>query len=234
MPPPASFQVLGPSHLVTLALCVALYLVLAMLRRMRERAAIVAERVLGTMLFLLWPLTTVTHWQGGTLSWENGLPLHFCDVAGLAGGVALWTRRQFACEVVYFFGLAGTLQGLLTPNLEFDFPDGRFLVFFLLHGGVVVTALHVTTSMKHAPRPGSVWRMLGATLAYAVLVTPVNIGLGTNYGFLVEKPARASLMDHLGDWPWYILSLIGLAMLFYLVLYAPFFFGRRMKQRKKG
>jgi hypothetical integral membrane protein (TIGR02206 family) len=231
MPPPPSFQTFGPSHLATLGICLAVYLTLWYLRRRHTQAAVIMERCLGSMLFLLWPITTFAHWRAGTLDWENGLPLHFCDVAGIAGGIALWTRRQFACEMVYFFGLAGTLQGLITPNLEFDFPDSRFLVFFLLHGGVVVTALHVVTSMKHAPRRGSVWRMLAATLSYAALVTPANIWLGTNYGFLVEKPARASLMDHLGDWPWYILSLVALALLFYAILYAPFFLARKARER---
>ncbi|HYF37267.1 MAG TPA: TIGR02206 family membrane protein [Prosthecobacter sp.] len=229
MTQPSTFQTFGTSHLVTLGACVAVLVTLGILRRLKVGAAIWLERTLGTVLFTLWPLATLAHWRAGTLDWENGLPLHFCDLAGIAGGLALWTRKQLPCEIVYFFGLAGTLQGLLTPNLEVDFPDGRFLVFFLLHGGVVVTALHVVTAMKHAPRPGAVWRMMALTLGYAVLVTPFNLALGTNFGFLVKKPARDSLMNHLGAWPWYIGSLILLALVFYTILYLPFLIRRRFR-----
>ncbi|MBA3608702.1 MAG: hypothetical protein H0W43_09395 [Chthoniobacterales bacterium] len=51
---------------------------------------------------------------------------------------------------------------------------------------------------------------------------------GANYGFLLHKPAVASILDFLSDTHWiYILQLEGLALLFFAILYAPFAFGRR-------
>jgi hypothetical integral membrane protein (TIGR02206 family) len=219
---PIAFQVFGPSHLAVLSLCLLTLLSLGWLRRRRPRAAQMAERTLGVLLFSVWPLSLAGNFLAGTLNWQNALPLHLCDIAGLAGGLALWTRRPLACEMVYFFGLAGTLQGLLTPNLSVDFPHPRFFGFFLLHGGVVVTALHVVTALEQPPRPGAVPRLVALTLVYALLIAPVNALLGVNYGFLCEKPARASLMDHLGDWPWYIVSLVLLCGVFYTLLDWPF------------
>lgn len=228
---PAPFQAFSPSHNTVLTLCVLAIIALALMRRFSKSAAILSERVLGSILLLLWPVTTLVHWRMGSLTLENGLPFHFCDVAGIAGGIALWTRRQLACEIVYFFGLAGTLQGLLTPNLKFDFPDPRFLVFFLLHGGVVIAAIHVVTSMKHAPRPGAVPRLVAVTLIYAALIGLVNFFLQTNYAFLCHKPEQASLMDSLGPWPWYIASLVGLCAVFYTILNLPFALNR-LRSRK--
>jgi hypothetical integral membrane protein (TIGR02206 family) len=62
-----------------------------------------------------------------------------------------------------------------------------------------------------------------------VTVGSLNAVLGTNYGFLAHKPERASLMDVLGPWPWYIGSLIVLAVAFYAILDLPFMIRRRVR-----
>lgn len=231
---PAPFHAFGSSHQAVLAVCAGVFILLFLARRWRPGLAVVLERILGTLLLIEWPMSSISHWSAGTLIWDTGLPLHFCDIAGIAGGIALWTRNQLAAEIVYFFGLAGTLQGLITPNLKVDFPEPRFFTFFLLHGGVVVTALHVVTGMRHPPREGSVPRMVGLTLAYAAVVGLVNAALSSNFAFLCRKPEQASLMDVLGPWPWYIGSLVILCGLFYTVLYLPFFIARRVKPASGG
>ncbi len=233
MSEPLPFHVFHSSHLAVLGGCAVLLVILAYLRRARPDWAVHTERALGVILLLLWPVTTWVHWQKGTLDLNNALPFHLCDVAGIAGGIALWTHRQLACEIVYFFGLAGTLQGLITPNLAVDFPDPRFAVFFLLHGGVVVTAVHVVTAMKRPPLPWAVPRMIGVTFAYAGIVGIINFCINTNYGFLCRKPEQASLMDLMPAWPWYIGCLVILCGVFYSLLYLPFGLGRRLRARRQ-
>lgn len=229
MPPTTAFHAFGPSHLAVLGICLGLLILLTLLRRFGSKAAPVAEHALGVLLLCHWPMVALGHWYNGTSEWGNSLPLHLCDVAGIAGGIALLTRRRLAAEIVYFFGLAGTLQGLITPNLDQDFPAFRYFAFFILHGGVVVAALHVVFSMGCPPREKSVPRMVGLTLVYATLAGLVNAATGANFAFLCEKPAQASLMNVLGPWPWYIGSLVLLCGVFYTILYLPFFIARRAK-----
>lgn len=219
---PASFHAFSASHQIVLLLTMLAIWTLAICRHKNPPIALLMERLLGSTLFFTWPLAVWIYWRQGTLEANNALPCHFCDVAAISGGFALLTRQRLACEIVYFFGLAGTLQGLLTPNLEVDFPHPRFLVFFLLHAGVVVTAVHVVTTLKCPPRPGALRRMFIVTMCYTVTTASLNATLGTNYGFLCHKPTQASLMDHLGPWPWYVGSLILLCILFYSLLYLPF------------
>ena len=49
--------------------------------------------------------------------------------------VALLTGRERWLEVAYFWGIGGTAQAILTPDLKFAFPDLRFLSFFIAHSG---------------------------------------------------------------------------------------------------
>jgi hypothetical integral membrane protein (TIGR02206 family) len=228
----APFQAFSSSHQVVLWSTVGLLILLALARRWQVGAAVLLERSLGLALILSWPLAAISHARFGTLELGNALPLHFCDIAAVSGGIALWTRHRLACEIVYFFGLAGTLQGLLTPNLKVDYPDPRFFAFFILHAGVVVAALHVVTSLRCPPRTGAVLRMFGVTMTYAATVGLINAVLHTNYGFLCHKPEQASLMDSLGVWPWYIASMVLLCMLLYTLLNAPFAIARRWSDGK--
>ncbi|MBL9177385.1 MAG: TIGR02206 family membrane protein [Verrucomicrobiaceae bacterium] len=223
---PPQFHPYGASHQAML-LVTALALVV-MLLLSRTRFSRVAEKMLGALLLLQIPGTLLMHWMNGSLNAQTLLPLQYCDIAAIAGGLGLCFRRQFWCEVVYFFGIAGTFQGLLTPALQFDHPDPRFFAFFALHSGVTIAAFYVVTGMRMRPAPGAVWRMMSFSLAWYATTAAVNLALGTNYAFQCAKPPQASLFDHLGPWPWYNFVAIGLGVVFYSALCLPFTF-RRLK-----
>ena len=65
------------------------------------------------------------------------LPLQLCDAAILIAALALWTRHRLLAEVTYFWGLAGTVQALLTPELPQHFPTYPYFQYYIAHGGVV-------------------------------------------------------------------------------------------------
>lgn len=219
-----AFHPYGPSHKAALAVTLAVFIVMLLLSR--TRWAVLSQRVLGSMLLALYPIGLSVHAMHGSLNVTTALPLQYCDIATLAAGLALWTHRPFFCEVVYFFGIAGTLQGLLTPALIYEYPDPRFFLFFIMHGGVPITAFYVVTAMKVRPRPGAVRRIMTFSVAWYAVVAVVNYALGANYAFQCSKPVQASLFDKLGPWPWYNFSTIGLGLVFYSVLHLPFAFRR--------
>ena len=221
---PPAFHPYGPSHKAVFVITLVLFVVMLLLSR--TRWAELSQRVLGGVLLAMYPVGLVVHALYGSLSVLTALPLQYCDIATLAGGIALWTRRPFFCEVVYFFGIAGTLQGLLTPALIYEFPDPRFFLFFIMHGGVPITAIYVVTAMGVRPRPGAVLRIMTFSVAWYAVIALVNYTLGANYAFQCTKPVQASLFDQLGPWPWYNLSTIGLGLVFYSLLYLPFAFRR--------
>jgi uncharacterized membrane protein YwaF len=46
--------------------------------------------------------------------------------------------------------------------------------------------------------------------------------LGSNFAFASHPPTNPSLIDQLGPWPWYLVSMLGVAMIFYSLLTLPF------------
>jgi hypothetical integral membrane protein (TIGR02206 family) len=225
---PKPFHFLGPSHIAVLALlALGVTAMCWAIRAGHTRGMRWVERALACVLLLEWPCNLlIAHWTG-ELDRNMALPAQLCDLAALCGGVALLTHQPEFCELVYFWGLAGTLQGLITPSLALDFPNLRFFGFFALHGGVVATALYLTVGRGITPRHGAVRRAMLWLLVYACVAGGIDALWGCNYGFLREKPFRGSIMDFLGPWPWYIGSLLLLAAALFWILDLPWWLKRR-------
>lgn len=162
-------------------------------------------------------------------TWADVLPLQLCHLALFACVAACLTRSQFAYDLAYFWGLAGTFQGLITPGLTRGFPSLEFILFFVGHGGIIATVLFLTFGGGYRPWRSSVVRAFLALLAYAAVVGSINALLGQNYGYLCSKPAVPTLFDLLGPWPWYIGNAALLAAILFLVLYVPWELADRMR-----
>jgi hypothetical integral membrane protein (TIGR02206 family) len=219
------FVLFGPSHLTAIALTLGLPLALALLAR-HEHLGRHADRLTRFALALFmavgWLCWFALSLQRGELHLSNGLPMNLCDWAEVALIAALITRNQFAYELGYFWGLGGTLQGLLTPTAHWDFPDPAFIFFFIQHGGVVAALLYLTLGARLRPTLQSLKRVVAATFFYLGVVALVDWALGVNYGFLRAKPLGQNLLTLMSPWPWYIPELVAAGFLFILLYYSPF------------
>jgi hypothetical integral membrane protein (TIGR02206 family) len=231
------FVPFGPSHLTAIAVALLLPLALALLAR-HEHLGRGADRVtrilLAAFLAVGWLSWLALGLARGTLGLDNGLPMNLCDWAELILIVALLTRHQFAYELGYFWGLGGTLQGVLTPTIYWDFPDPQFLFFFIQHGGVVASLLYLTLGTRLRPTLASLPRVIAATFAYVGVAALVDWLLGVNYGFLRAKPAGQNLLTLMAPWPWYIPELVGCGLVFILIYYAPFAIADAVGRKRPG
>jgi len=152
------------------------------------------------------------------------LPLQLCDAAIFVAAAALWTRRQVLVEVTYFWGLAGTIQALLTPDLPQHFPSYPYFQYYIAHGGVVAAALVLVVGLRIFPE--HLPRVIGFTIGYTALVGVIDAVTGANYMYLRAKPPTPTLLDVLGPWPVYILAATAIALGLFALLDAPFRFRR--------
>ncbi len=230
MPENQPLQHLGASHLgamfVILSGCVLLLRTASRTPEFHKQVA----RWLAAALLLMHPAEILISSLWGKLDRDNVLPLHLCDIVALLAAAALLTRKPLLIELAYFWGLGGTLQGVLTPTLPLDFPHAAYFRYFALHGLVVMAAIYLTFGLGHCPRPGSVWRVLLWSNAYLLVAGGVNALLGSNYGYTCRKPDQASLLDLMGSWPWYLATLEGLALGLFFLLDLPF---RRQRRQMR-
>jgi hypothetical integral membrane protein (TIGR02206 family) len=219
MRPP--FTLFGPAHLAVLALSAAAPIILALAARRNPRLDRPFRFALAALLAGGWLCWCALSTARGWITLGTGLPLNLCDWAALALIIALISRNQFAYELGYFWGLGGSLQGLITPDIGYDFPDPQFIFFFINHAGIVTALLYLSfTGMR--PYPASLLRVVAATFFYVAAAAAADFALSVNYGFLAAKPASASIMDFLSPWPWYIPELVLIGTLSLLIYYTPF------------
>jgi hypothetical integral membrane protein (TIGR02206 family) len=158
------------------------------------------------------------------------LPFQFCDAAIFVAAIALWSRRQLLVEVTYFWGLAGTIQAIFTPDLPQHFPSFPFVQYYVAHGGVVAAALLLVVGLGQWPRRNAFAWVIALTIAYTAVVGLLDAATGANYMYLRAKPASATALDLMGPWPWYIVwaGLVGVGL--FVILDAPFRVLRRARE----
>lgn len=180
-------------------------------RRQSEQQARRFGRILGAVTAAIYGAILVYNLFPPDIDYS--VPLQLTDLATVVAAYALWSHRNWAYALTYYWGLVLSVQALITPVLRGpDFPHYQFLAFYSIHLLVVWAAIYLTWG-RHM-RPG--WRsyrfaVLVTTLWVAVTVT-FNAVAGTNYGFLNAKPASASLLDLMGPWPVYLM--VGAALVF--------------------
>lgn len=228
MPVPLTAIVTPTAYVVTVVVAVVLGLgvcVAAVGDGGRWRVA--AAFVIGLLLFADAVSFIVALAVAGTFSAKTSLPLALCDMAALVAAAACWTRLMVLVELTYFWGLAGTLQAVITPDLNVGFPHLVFFQYMIGHLGIVVAAFFLVIGLGLRPRPGAVVRVFLITLAYTAFVGVVDALTGANYMFLRAPPGEWTLLRVLGPWPWYIGSAAGVALVLLVALDAPFWPGRR-------
>lgn len=229
------FALFGPWHLVALALIAAINLAMLGFRGSSEKTRMVVR---WSMAILLWVDELSWHaWNAYWGHWtaygdKSMLPLHICSILVWLAGFMLIFKVYPIYEFVYFIGIGGALQALLTPDAGiYGFPHYRIFQTLLSHGILITSGIYMTTVEGFRPTWKSLWRVVIGLNIYALIIFPINLLLGSNFLFINRKPVTASLLDALPPWPYYlvIMELLGLAI--FLLLYLPFILkDRRVKK----
>lgn len=225
----AEFNAFSLSH--GLAVVVVLLLASGLLFWVRKKPSSLNDKPLRISFAILLFYSAISgivnaYLRHGNESFEHihatEYPLFLCDVVAIVLGIAMLKKSQRLTEVGYAWGMAGTLQGLITPVMKYDFPSLEYFCFFIQHGGVPIAAILLIWGYGLHPQKGAYGRIWLWTWGYLFTTMTLNFILGTNYGFLNEKPPVPTAFDLLGDYPWYLLSLHGVAAVVYFLLLLPF------------
>lgn len=220
----APFELFGTAHLIGLGVVVLINLLIYLFRStFSEKARRFIRYGLASLLIIdeigyhLWSYT------GGIWSVQEALPFHLCSVFIYLSAWMLVTRSWRIYEFAYFLGIGGAAQALLTPDAGiYGFPHFRFFQVIISHGLIVTAALYMTFVEGYRPYLSSLKRVFIGANIYMILVAGVNFLLGSNYLFIARKPDTPSLIDLLGPWPWYIISIEIIGVILCLLLYLPF------------
>lgn len=189
-------------------------------RRQTDAQAQRWGRTLGGLTALIYGAILVYNLVPPTLA--GSVPLQLTDLATVVAAYALWSQRQWAYALTYYWGLVLSVQALISPVLRGpDFPHYRFLAFYAIHLLVVWAAIYLTWGRGMRPDWRDYRLAVAVTSGWAVVTLVFNRIADTNYGFTNYKPETASVLDVLGPWPVYIVSTAALVFAVWALMTWP-------------
>ncbi|MDH3225811.1 MAG: TIGR02206 family membrane protein [Thermoleophilia bacterium] len=212
----------APPHLTVMAITVIAAVAAALVpRRVAALRHDVVPLAAAVILGGTWLWVQIDDVTDGFVA-RKDLPFQLSDWAVVVTVIALVTRRPFAVEMAWFWGLAGAIWAVLTPDTSRGFEAINTWFFFIAHSGVIVAACYLVFGQRIQPRPGSAWRAAAFSVIVFFVAATADIVTGANYMFLREPPARGSLLDFMGPWPWYLVTATAMAVVVFIALEAPF------------
>ncbi len=231
------FQLFSFQHILTLLIILCMAILIYFFRdKIREsksldytiRAIFIITMLTVEVVFYSWFIKI------GSWSIRSTLPLHLCGISLYLCCYTLMTKKYKVYEIVYFWGLAGPLQALLTPDLNSSFPNFRYIHFFVSHACTFLAILYMTFVFEYRPTMHSLFKSFIFLVIYAIPVGLFDCFIEGNYLLLRMKPEGASVLDYFGPWPIYIGVMSVLMIPYFVFLYMPVVMYNRSNAKLKN
>ena len=157
------------------------------------------------------------------------LPFHLCHFLAFFLPFFFYYEYKKGLRVIYFFIMAGTIQALITPDLSGANSNYIVIRYWIMHAGIVVLSLYSLIAFRLRPGWRDIWHAMVGVNIYLVFCLIINLIFDSNYFYVSHKPPVASMLDALGEWPWYILQGEFLVLFLFIILLLPFLFLDRWK-----
>ena len=140
----------------------------------------------------------------GYYSIKKDLPLQLCSIGIYVAAYALITRYQTAFELIFYWGLVGASQAILTP--DGDLFEIKIFFFYsqMYHAALIFSVLWLMLKHDMRMKIYAIPKMVIITNIVVILISIVNYILDSNYLFLRVRPNSVSPFL-MGDWPVYII-----------------------------
>ena len=154
------------------------------------------------------------------------LPLNPCNWLAFVALAYVYTKREWLWYLLYFFVWVFTFNAVLTPSLYENFPHFTFCKFWIAHTGLVMFAIH----LNRLKAPTIEFKHLVQAYLYLQVFTAISLGFNAligdeaNYFYLSHKPFSASILDILGEWPYYIIQGDIIAFGLFVLAWLPYRF----------
>ncbi len=221
-----TFDIFGTPHIVALCIMLAIIALLVVFKgkiNSNKKVENALRYTFATIFILQQIAYTVWKAYVGEYSLGEILPCHLCAMTIYMSVYALLSRDKRLHPVIYFTGLCGALQALLTPSMGgYNFPHFRFFEYFTSHTTIIIVIVYflvtdgISINAKTFVKSFVTLQILGG------IAMVVNIFTGGNYMFLAYKPDSSSIFNLLADWPYYILQLELVALAFMALFSLPY------------
>lgn len=186
-------------------------------------------QILGVLVCSTLVIFHVYYISLGAYNITEDLPLFLCSFLALIIPIFTHYRKYWMYEILLFWIIAGTLQGVITPDIAEGFPSFDYFRYWIAHIGLLTIIFYATFVLRMRPKLKSVFKSIVVLQGYLLASFGLNALLGANYSYLNRKPESASILDYLPDWPYYIVVVEAFLIPLFLLIYLPFHLTRKKK-----
>lgn len=183
-------------------------------KHFRRDANIFLFLMLGIYLLL-----TITKIMQREWTLQGNLPLHLCDISAWTLVYAFFSKKRWAFEAGYFWGMAGALLAFAVPNIQT--VDWYLIPFFVWHALLAAAPIYYIIVEKTFPSHQGLWRSIGLTVIAGFVVMGINHWLGSNYMFVNEKIPAMNLLGF-PEYPFYLFILVPVMIALFYLFWLPF------------
>ena len=141
--------------------------------------------------------------------WEisKELPVHLCSISGLICCFIMFipkNKRQFLFEFLFYCGIIGGIQAILTPLLDdYGGYDFFYIQFFFKHAMIIAFPIYLRNNLGMKLSKFSWLKTWVVLNIFMFILIPLNNFLGSNYMYVNVPPAVDNPMV-IGEWPTYL------------------------------
>ena len=217
----STFEYLGPL-LIGLLVLITFYFLRNKLSTKTKRLIIV---ILGTTLAISEISDKIYVYVH--LGWHfDMISLHLCSISAVLGVYLIFFNpNEKVFGVFFFWSLQGAIQALLQPTVTVGTEYYKYWQFFTHHVILVVLPITFMYFNNWIPRFKDLVRSYVWLVIVSLPVMVFNTFTGTGYMFISlghdARPTTGSILDYLGPFPYYIITLSALAFVLFYITYLP-------------
>ena len=203
---PYTFDLFGNDHILSIILIIIFYVLFLCFNEkigIKNKSKIFPI-VLSFIILSLDISEDIIRYITGYYSIEKDLPLQLCAIGIYVAVVALLKKNQIAFELIFYWGLVGASQAILTPDSDLFELKIFFIYSQAYHSALIFAVLWLVIKCNMRMQIEYIPRVVLITNLVVVVISVINYLLDSNYMFLRVKPNSVSPFL-IGDWPVYII-----------------------------
>ena len=201
-----TFDLFGNDHIISIILIIIFYVLLL---GFNEKIGIkdnskIFPIILSFIIISLDISEDIVRYITGHYSIKKDLPLQLCSIGIYVSVIALLKKNQTAFELIFFWGLVGASQAIITPDSNLFELKTFFIYSQAYHGTLIFSVLWLIVKNSMRMEMKSISKVFLITNMVVVVVALINYLLDSNYMFLRVRPNSISPFL-VGEWPVYII-----------------------------
>ena len=216
---PYTFDLFGNDHIFSIILIIIFYVLFLCFNEkigIKNKSKIFPI-VLSFIILSLDISEDIIRYITDYYSIKKDLPLQLCTIGIYVAVVALLKKNQIAFELIFYWGLVGASQAILTPDSDLFELKIFFIYSQTYHSALIFAVLWLVIKCNMRMQIEYIPRVVLITNLVVVVISFINYLLDSNYMFLRGKPNSVSPFL-IGDWPVYII----MVQIFSIVILALF------------